>query len=154
MYAQDSIELLTKSGIDFKEHQARGIDVSDFGEILMTSGIVCPLLLIVIISIVKCCPQVLNEDIRWISFHSGYDYGYLLKVCLSFVCVRRMMICVLSLTSSLFILPLFLTHTLSVRFCFSVSACSRFSHAKPYPRMKANSSSYCARTLEMSSRCR
>jgi CCR4-NOT transcription complex subunit 7/8 len=62
MYAQDSIELLTKSGIDFKEHQMRGIDVSDFGEILMTSGI------------------VLNEDVKWISFHSGYDYGYLLKV--------------------------------------------------------------------------
>lgn len=62
MYAQDSIELLQKSGIDFKEHQTRGIDVSDFGEILMTSGI------------------VLNEEVRWISFHSGYDYGYLLKV--------------------------------------------------------------------------
>jgi len=62
MYAQDSIDLLTKSGIDFKEHDAKGIDVSDFGAVLMTSGI------------------VLNEDVRWISFHSGYDYGYLLKV--------------------------------------------------------------------------
>jgi len=62
MYAQDSIDLLAKSGIDFKEHDSRGIDVSDFGAVLMTSGI------------------VLNEDVRWISFHSGYDYGYLLKV--------------------------------------------------------------------------
>jgi len=62
MYAQDSIDLLSKSGIDFKEHDAKGIDVSDFGAVLMTSGI------------------VLNEDVRWISFHSGYDYGYLLKV--------------------------------------------------------------------------
>lgn len=62
MYAQDSIDLLTKSGIEFKEHDARGIDVQEFGELLMTSGI------------------VLNEDIKWISFHSGYDYGYLLKV--------------------------------------------------------------------------
>lgn len=62
MYAQDSIDLLAKSGIDFKEHDAKGIDVNDFGEILMTSGI------------------VLNEDVKWISFHSGYDYGYLLKV--------------------------------------------------------------------------
>jgi CCR4-NOT transcription complex subunit 7/8 len=62
MYAQDSIELLTKSGIDFKAHEARGIDVSDFGEILMTSGI------------------VLSDEVKWISFHSGYDYGYLLKV--------------------------------------------------------------------------
>jgi CCR4-NOT transcription complex subunit 7/8 len=62
MYAQDSIDLLAKSGIEFKDHDAKGIDVNDFGEILMTSGI------------------VLNEDIKWISFHSGYDYGYLLKV--------------------------------------------------------------------------
>lgn len=62
MYAQDSIDLLAKSGIEFKEHDSKGIDVNDFGEILMTSGI------------------VLNEDIKWISFHSGYDYGYLLKV--------------------------------------------------------------------------
>jgi len=62
MYAQDSIDLLAKSGIEFKDHDAKGIDVNDFGEILMTSGI------------------VLNEEIKWISFHSGYDYGYLLKV--------------------------------------------------------------------------
>lgn len=62
MYAEDSIKLLTESGIDFKEHNGRGIDVSDFGEILMTSGI------------------VLNDDVKWISFHSGYDYGYLLKL--------------------------------------------------------------------------
>lgn len=62
MYAQDSIDLLSKSGINFKEHDEKGIDVNDFGEILMTSGI------------------VLNEEVKWISFHSGYDYGYLLKV--------------------------------------------------------------------------
>jgi len=62
MYAQDSIDLLAKSGIDFKEHDAKGIDVQEFGELLMTSGI------------------VLNDDVRWISFHSGYDYGYLLKI--------------------------------------------------------------------------
>jgi len=62
MYAQDSIDLLTKSGIDFKKHNEKGINIADFAEILMTSGI------------------VLNDDIKWISFHSSYDYGYLLKV--------------------------------------------------------------------------
>jgi CCR4-NOT transcription complex subunit 7/8 len=62
VYAQDSIELLKQSGIDFAQNEARGIDVQQFGEVLMSSGI------------------VLNEDIRWITFHSGYDFGYLLKV--------------------------------------------------------------------------
>jgi CCR4-NOT transcription complex subunit 7/8 len=62
MYAPDSIDLLSKSGIDFKEHDAKGINVADFGALLIDSGI------------------VLSEEVRWISFHSGYDYGYLLKV--------------------------------------------------------------------------
>ncbi len=62
VYAQDSIELLKQSGIDFAANEARGIDVHTFGELLMSSGI------------------VLNEDIFWITFHSGYDFGYLLKV--------------------------------------------------------------------------
>lgn len=44
------------------QNETRGIDVQHFGELLMSSGI------------------VLNEDIRWITFHSGYDFGYLLKV--------------------------------------------------------------------------
>jgi len=62
MYAQDSIDLLTRSGIDFKSHEEKGIDVEVFGELLMSSGI------------------VLEESIKWISFHSGYDFAYLLKL--------------------------------------------------------------------------
>eukprot|EP00944_MAST-04C_sp_MAST-4C-sp1_P010940 g10940.t1 len=62
MFAQDSIELLQHSGIDFKEHNARGIDVHDFGELLISSGL------------------VLMPGITWITFHGGYDFGYLLKV--------------------------------------------------------------------------
>eukprot|EP01094_Clydonella_sp_ATCC50884_P024965 TRINITY_DN6403_c0_g1_i3.p1 TRINITY_DN6403_c0_g1~~TRINITY_DN6403_c0_g1_i3.p1 ORF type:complete len:167 (-),score=60.18 TRINITY_DN6403_c0_g1_i3:187-687(-) len=62
MYAQDSIELLRQSGLDFKRHMDEGIEVDVFGEMLTTSGV------------------VLNEDVRWLSFHSGYDFGYLLKV--------------------------------------------------------------------------
>jgi CCR4-NOT transcription complex subunit 7/8 len=62
MYAQDSIDLLTKSGIDFAAHERDGIHASDFAEWLITSGI------------------VLNEDVKWISFHSGFDFGYLLKI--------------------------------------------------------------------------
>ena len=46
MYAQDSIELLQRSGIKFKEHEARGIDVNDFGELLTSSGASVPALVL------------------------------------------------------------------------------------------------------------
>ena len=62
MFAQDSIDLLTNSGIQFKKHEDEGIDPYDFAELLMSSGI------------------VLSENVRWLSFHSGYDFGYLLKI--------------------------------------------------------------------------
>ena len=65
MYAHDSIELLKHSGIDFQAHEERGIDTLRFGELLMVSGI------------------VLNDDVRWLTFHSGYDFGYLLKLCIA-----------------------------------------------------------------------
>jgi CCR4-NOT transcription complex subunit 7/8 len=51
MYAQNSIELLTKSGIDFKRHEEYGIDVEHFGELLISSGL------------------ILSKDIKWITFH-------------------------------------------------------------------------------------
>jgi CCR4-NOT transcription complex subunit 7/8 len=62
IYAQDSIDLLTRSGIDFREHQDRGIEIPVFGELLISSGL------------------VLSDDVTWISFHSGYDFGYLIKL--------------------------------------------------------------------------
>jgi CCR4-NOT transcription complex subunit 7/8 len=62
MYAQDSIELLKESGIDFAEYQERGMDVRRFAELLITSGV------------------VLNDDVKWVTFHAGYDFGYLLKL--------------------------------------------------------------------------
>lgn len=34
MYAQDSIDLLIRSGIDFTRNDEAGIDVSDFGELV------------------------------------------------------------------------------------------------------------------------
>ena len=62
MYARDSIELLKQSGIDFLVLNERGIDVQKFGELLMVSGV------------------VLNRRVQWLTFHSGYDFGYLLKL--------------------------------------------------------------------------
>ncbi|KAI0032555.1 CAF1-domain-containing protein [Vararia minispora EC-137] len=62
MFAPESIELLQKSGIDFQRHEEFGIMPNDFAELVITSGL------------------VLTEDTTWISFHSGYDFGYLIKL--------------------------------------------------------------------------
>ena len=51
MYAQDSIDLLVDSGIQFNRHGEEGIDVHRFAELLYTSGI------------------ILSDNIRWLSFH-------------------------------------------------------------------------------------
>lgn len=40
IYAQDSIELLKHSGIDFSRNESQGIDVQRFAELLMSSGVV------------------------------------------------------------------------------------------------------------------
>jgi len=62
IYAQDSVDLLTRSGIDFKRHDEQGIDVVYFADLLISSGL------------------VLCDEVRWVSFHSGYDFGYLMKL--------------------------------------------------------------------------
>lgn len=51
MYAPESIDLLTKSGINFKRMDEQGIDVEAFGELLISSGL------------------VLLDDVQWVSFH-------------------------------------------------------------------------------------
>jgi len=61
-FAQDSIDLLTTAGINFEKHQSDGIDALEFGALLITSGL------------------VMREEVRWISFHSYYDFGYLIKL--------------------------------------------------------------------------
>jgi len=62
MFAQDSYDLLAKSGIQFRLMEEDGIKVADFAELLMSSGL------------------VLNDNVTWLSFHSGYDFGYLIKI--------------------------------------------------------------------------
>lgn len=62
MYATDSIELLQNCGLQFQKHESDGIDPISFSELLITSGL------------------VLNDNVKWISFHSGYDFGYLYRI--------------------------------------------------------------------------
>ncbi|RMZ93004.1 CCR4-NOT transcription complex subunit 7 isoform X2 [Brachionus plicatilis] len=62
MYAQESIDLLSKSGIVFQKNLENGIDPMHFAELLTSSGV------------------VLVENVTWISFHSSYDFGYMIKL--------------------------------------------------------------------------
>ena len=39
MFAEDSIDLLKASGIDFSKFETLGIDVQHFGELMMMSGL-------------------------------------------------------------------------------------------------------------------
>ncbi|XP_010476692.1 PREDICTED: probable CCR4-associated factor 1 homolog 2 [Camelina sativa] len=62
MFAMDSINLLRGSNIDFEKNNECGVDSKRFAELLMGSGV------------------VLNDKIQWVTFHCGYDFGYLLKL--------------------------------------------------------------------------
>lgn len=64
MYNSDSIEFLATAGLDLDLHEKQGIDPSEFGAMLISSGL------------------VMYDDVKWISFHSGYDFGYLVKLML------------------------------------------------------------------------
>lgn len=64
MYNQDSIDFLIHAGLDFDAHEKNGIDPKVFGAALVSSGMTC------------------IDDVRWISFHSGYDFAYLVKLML------------------------------------------------------------------------
>lgn len=59
MYNQGSIDSLQMAGIDFNLLKRDGIDPHKFAALLIPSGLVC------------------FEEVKWLSFHSGYDFGYL-----------------------------------------------------------------------------
>ncbi|TNN51861.1 CCR4-NOT transcription complex subunit 7 [Liparis tanakae] len=70
MYAQDSIELLSTSGIQFEKHEDEGIETLYFAELLMTSGVVL------------CDGEEVDFfEILRLYFPVIYDVKYLMKSC-------------------------------------------------------------------------
>lgn len=62
MYNEKSIESLQQAGINFDQLERDGIDPKAFAALLIPSGLVC------------------FDEAKWISFHGGYDFGYLTKL--------------------------------------------------------------------------
>ncbi|GFP90011.1 probable ccr4-associated factor 1 homolog 9 [Phtheirospermum japonicum] len=60
-HAPNSIDLLRHQGINFESTRQFGVPTSLFAELMMSSGLLC------------------NENVTYITFHSGYDFGYLIK---------------------------------------------------------------------------
>ncbi|KAM6576546.1 hypothetical protein CsatB_028383 [Cannabis sativa] len=60
--ALDSIDLLKKQGIDFERNLTHGINSAHFANLMYHYRL------------------VFNRDITWITFHSAYDFGYLVKI--------------------------------------------------------------------------
>ena len=62
LFQQSSIQLLNSSGIDFESHNSKGISHLEFGDYLISSGL------------------ILNPEVYWVTFHGIYDFAYLLKI--------------------------------------------------------------------------
>ena len=62
MYSGESITFLQEAGMDLKRFATDGIQAEKFGSRLITSGLAH------------------FDDVHWISFHSGYDFAYVVKL--------------------------------------------------------------------------
>ncbi|TYJ40647.1 hypothetical protein E1A91_A04G155600v1 [Gossypium mustelinum] len=60
-YDKESIELLRQQGIDFTKNKQKGICSRDFGMMFLISGLGF-------------------GELTWVTFHSAYDFGFLLKI--------------------------------------------------------------------------
>ncbi|KAK4791132.1 hypothetical protein SAY86_031545 [Trapa natans] len=68
----ESIALLRCQGIDFERNRKEGVDSVHFAYFLRTSGL------------------LFNPYVTWITFHSAYDFGYLIKILIGRTLPTRM----------------------------------------------------------------
>ncbi|KAI5193336.1 CCR4-NOT transcription complex subunit 7/8 [Nematocida minor] len=61
MSAQESMQILEHAGIDFDRLNKDGINIDTFSELITISGL------------------LMNRSLKWVSFHSSYDFGYFIK---------------------------------------------------------------------------
>ncbi|OAG30960.1 CCR4-NOT transcription complex subunit 7/8 [Nematocida displodere] len=61
MCAQESMQILEEAEIDFDRLGKEGVPVPSFAELFTTSGL------------------LMNGALKWVSFHSSYDFGYLIS---------------------------------------------------------------------------
>ncbi|XP_045802782.1 probable CCR4-associated factor 1 homolog 11 [Trifolium pratense] len=62
LHDRKSIDMLHRQGFDFKRNVSHGVDSFCFSELMLRSGL------------------VFNSSITWVTFHSTYDFGYLVKI--------------------------------------------------------------------------
>ncbi|QCE11930.1 CCR4-NOT transcription complex subunit 7/8 [Vigna unguiculata] len=60
-HAPHSVTLLQRQGMDFHKNRNLGVNIVQFVELMMISGLLC------------------NSHIRWITFHGAYDFAYMIK---------------------------------------------------------------------------
>ncbi|KAH0453754.1 hypothetical protein IEQ34_018078 [Dendrobium chrysotoxum] len=61
IFDRSSIELLRSSGMDLEKNHHLGVTADRFSELIISSGV------------------VQNDSVQWITFHSSFDFGFLLK---------------------------------------------------------------------------
>ncbi|CDK28733.1 unnamed protein product [Kuraishia capsulata CBS 1993] len=62
MFSKDSIDALLLAGVNFNNARDHGIDPFEFAQVLTDSGL------------------CLLDNVTWISYHAGYDFGFLISL--------------------------------------------------------------------------